>query len=92
MMPGFISTTLKKSVAMNFSGNKYLLIITLTNLDKENYCRYIKDISKYPDEEEVLLNCFCNFRMDKIDGNVYYLTCLGPIKENLDKILPKENN
>ena len=89
MMPGFISTTLKKSVALGFNGNKYLLIITLTNLDKENYCRYIKDISMYPQEEEVLLNCFCNFRLDKIEGNVYYLTCLGPIKENLDKILPK---
>ena len=77
----FISTSKKKDVAMSFGGNKNLMIITIKNNKKKNYCYYVKNISAYQTEEEVILTAFCNFLITKYENNsgqnIIYLTCLG---------------
>jgi hypothetical protein len=77
----FISASKKKDVAMDFEGNKNLMIITIKNNKKKNYCYYVKNISAYQTEEEVILTAFCNFLITKYgnnsDQNIIYLTCLG---------------
>ena len=77
--PEFVSTSKDKSVAEGFSKGITMLVITIKNNGsggKNNYCRYIADISKYP-EEEVLITAFCIFTITKIEGNTYYLDCEG---------------
>ena len=76
----FISTSLDINVAKRFSAGVTLLVITLNNngVDgKNNYCRYVEDISKYHGEQEILITAFCIFKITKIDGNTYYLDCEG---------------
>ena len=76
----FISTSLDINVAKNFSKGVTLLVITLNNNGvngRNNYCRYVEDISKYSGEKEVLITAFCIFKITKIDGNTYYMDCEG---------------
>ena len=78
--PEFISTTLDYDTAKSFSNGVTILVITIKNNGNDgrnNYCRYIADISIYPDEKEVLITAFCIFTVTKIDGNTYYLDCEG---------------
>ena len=76
----FISTSLDINVAKKFSKGVTLLVITLNNNGvngRNNYCRYVEDISKYSGEKEVLITAFCIFKITKIDGNTYYMDCEG---------------
>lgn len=76
----FISTTLDINVAKGFAKGGTLLVITIKNNGTEgrnNYCRYIEDITQYPGEEEIIITAFCIYTITKIDGNVYYMDCEG---------------
>ena len=77
----FISTSLKINVAKGFAGVRgTLLVITIKNNGtngRNNYCRYVEDITKYPGEEEILITAFCLFTIKDIDRNTYYLDCEG---------------
>ena len=77
----FISTSKNKNVALGFGGNSNLMIITIKNNKKKNYCYYVKNISAYQTEEEVIITAFCNFLITKYENNsgqnIIYLTCLG---------------
>ena len=76
----FISTSLDINVAKNFSNGVTLLVITLNNNGvngRNNYCRYVEDITQYRGEKEVLITAFCIFKITKIDGNTYYMDCEG---------------
>ena len=76
----FISTSLDINVAKKFSKGVTLLVITLNNNGvngRNNYCRYVEDISQYSGEKEVLITAFCIFKITKIDGNTYYMDCEG---------------
>ena len=77
----FISTSKKKDVAMIFGGKMNLMIITIKNNKKKNYCYYIKNISEFHTEEEIIITAFCNFLITKYEynsgQNIIYLTCLG---------------
>ena len=76
----FISTSKNIEVAKNFAQGQTLLIITIKNngnSGRNNYCRYVGDISQYKGEEEVLITAFCIFTIKKIDGKNYYLDCEG---------------
>lgn len=46
-----------------------------------NYCKDIQEISKYPEEEEVLITAFSIFKITKIEktdeANYYYVDCFG---------------
>ena len=77
----FVSTSLNKKNAENFSQGGTLLIITLYNIESR-YCNYIADISKFPYEEEVLITSCCHFEITNIVGNKYYLDCDGFYKED----------
>ena len=75
----FVSTSLNPNEAENFS-NGLLLVITIKNNGdngRNNYCRYIGDISEYKYEEEVLITAFCIFVVKGIEGNKIYLDCEG---------------
>ena len=76
----FISTSLDINVAKNFSCGETLMVITIKNNGtgkRNNYCRYVEDITNYPGEKEVLITAFCIFKITKIDGKTYYLDCEG---------------
>ena len=76
----FVSTSLDIEVAKDFANGFTLLVITLKNNGvngRNNYCRYIEDITNIPGEEEVLITAFCIYTITKIDGNTYYLDCEG---------------
>ena len=81
----FISTSLNVEVAKGFAtkmdGSRGpILVITIKNNGNDgrnNYCRYVEDITTYKGEEEVLITAFCIFKITKIDGNTYYLDCEG---------------
>ena len=76
----FISTSLDIDVAKRFSSGVTLLVITLNNNGvngRNNYCRYVEDITQYKGEEEIIITAFCIFKITKIDGNIYYLDCEG---------------
>jgi len=76
----FISTSKKISVAQNFACGETLLIITIKNNGtggRNNYCRYVEDITQYKGEEEIIITAFCIFTITKIDGKTYYLDCEG---------------
>ena len=78
--PEFISTSLDYDVASGFSQGVTMLVIKIKNNGNDgrnNYCRYIADISNFEGEEEVLITAFCIFTVTKIDGNTYYLDCEG---------------
>ena len=69
------------NVAKRFAGyGGTLLVITIKNNGtngRNNYCRYVEDITQYPDEEEIIITAFCIFTIKDIDGNTYYLDCEG---------------
>lgn len=76
----FISTSKNIEIAKGFAGGGTLLVINIKNngtSGKNNYCRYIEDITQYKGEEEILITAFCIFTIKKIDGNTYYLDCEG---------------
>ena len=57
-----------------------ILVITIKNNGnngRNNYCRYVEDLTEYKGEDEVLITAFCIFKITKIDGNIYYLDCEG---------------
>ena len=75
----FVSTSKNLNVAKGFSDGT-ILVITLKNNGvngRNNYCRYVDDISQYKGEEEVLITAFCIFVVKKIEGSTYYLDCEG---------------
>ncbi|CAF3461048.1 unnamed protein product [Rotaria sp. Silwood1] len=72
---GFISTSIEKSVAMNFlkkqtsrktNIEKILFIIEVNIQSEYIICAYIKELSALPDEEEVLFNIGTVFYIEKI--------------------------
>ena len=77
----FISTSKNKEVAISFGGIYNLMVITIKNNKKKNYCYYVKNISHYQAEEEVIITAFCNFLITKYENysgqNIIYLICLG---------------
>ena len=76
----FISTSKDINVAKRFANGETLLIITIKNNGTEgrnNYCRYVEDITQYKGEEEIIITAFCIFTIKKIDGKTYYLDCEG---------------
>ena len=76
----FISTSKKINVAKAFAKGGTLLVITIKNNGtngRNNYCRYVEDITQYPGEEEIIITAFCIFTIKRIEGNTYYLDCEG---------------
>ena len=82
----FISTSLNKSVAEKFKENKKgtFLTITIKNNGVDghpNYCYYIKGISYFPQEEEILISSHCYYTVNNIahknDVDFVDLTCEG---------------
>ena len=76
----FVSTSTDEDVAESFSDGGTLMEIKIKNNGtngRNNYCRYVGDISDYSDEEEVLITAFCIFKITDIEGNYYYLDCEG---------------
>ena len=76
----FVSTSLRIDVAKRFAEGGIILAITIKNNGTEgrnNYCRYVGDISEYKEEDEVLITAFCIFTIKKIQGKIYYLDCEG---------------
>ena len=76
----FISTSTNIEVAKRFAMGQTLLVITIKNngtQGKNNYCRYIEDLTQYKGEDEVLITAFCIFTIKRIDGKIYYLDCEG---------------
>jgi len=82
----FVSTTLNKAVAEKFKSTKKgsLLTITIKNNgvnNHPNYCYYIKGISCFPNEEEILISSHCYYTINKIEheGDIDFvdLTCEG---------------
>ena len=61
-----------------------VMVITIKNNGTNghpNYCYYISELSKYPQEKEILFSSHCYFSVNKIiPSNSYdyvYLTCNG---------------
>ena len=76
----FISTSKNIEVAKGFACGETLLVITIKNngvSGRNNYCRYIEDITQYKGEDEIIITAFCIFTVKKIDGKTYYLDCEG---------------
>ena len=76
----FISTSTNIEVAKRFAMGQTLLVITIKNngtQGRNNYCRYIEDLTQYKGEDEVLITAFCIFTIKRIDGKTYYLDCEG---------------
>ncbi len=76
----FISTSLDINVAKRFAMGETLLVITIKNNGtpgRNNYCRYVEDITQYKGEQEIIITAFCIFTIKKIDGKTYYLDCEG---------------
>lgn len=81
----FISTSLNLETAQNLAkrnDNTYgpLLVIKIKNNGingRNNYCRYIEEITQFHGENEVLITAFCIFQITRINGNTYYLDCEG---------------
>ena len=80
----FVSTSKLKEKAEAFAINNTLLVIKITNNGNNgnnNYCRDISKISKYPEEEEILITSFCRYEITDIDRDdnldIFYLDCLG---------------
>ena len=81
----FISTSLNFNTAKEFAqrdDGSYgpILVIKIKNNGvngRNNYCRYVEEITKYHGEDEILITAFCIFQITGIDGNIYYLDCEG---------------
>ena len=82
----FVSTTIDKEVAKDFSGGKTLIEIRIENNNIPNYyCYYIVNISEFPDEKEILIVCNCIFQItnkEKKSGMTHVkMTCNGFISD-----------
>ena len=93
-LSNFISSSSNKN--SEFPG-KHRMHITIKNNEKNNYCYYIKDISKYSYEEEVLITAYTSFYITNVEGNekegmIVHAECRGYILDdnNVDK-WPAEN-
>ena len=86
-MREFISTSIKKEVALKFTNGAKegtIMIINIKNNGTNNhynYCFYAENITAYPGEYEILISSHCYFTINKIErteafDNVY-LTCEG---------------
>jgi len=81
----FTSTSVNKNVAVNFAGKKdkrTLMEIRIENNNNPNYyCYYIEEISKIPEEEEILIVCNCIFQITEIKEKNGFteinMTCKG---------------
>ncbi len=76
----FVSTSKKINEAEKWANGKTLMVITIKNNGvegKNNYCRYIRNNSYFPEEEEVLITAFSIFKITKIEGYYYYMDCEG---------------
>ncbi|CAF3343040.1 unnamed protein product [Rotaria sp. Silwood2] len=67
VFPAFLSTTLTREVAMNFAGEKGVLLSISVDCRKSNKPRSISDVSQFANEDEVLLNCFSLLTVKKIN-------------------------
>ena len=87
----FISTSLNKEKAKGFAGETgtILKIIIKNNgtNGNNNYCFYIRDISDFPDEEEILISSHCCFTVVDISrgNNLDHVTlvCEGYFNFNI---------
>ena len=62
----FTSTSINKSIALNFAKNKTLFEIRIENNNSPNYyCYKIDKISNYEEEEEILITSNCIFQITK---------------------------
>ena len=93
-LSNFISSSSNKN--SKFPG-KNRMHITIKNNEKNNYCYYIKEISKYDYEEEVLITAYTSFYITNVEGNekdgiIVHAECRGYILDdnNVDK-WPSEN-
>ena len=67
----FISTSTNKAVALSFKGTGGTLMkIMIKNNKKSNYCYSLKQISKYEDEDEILISSHCFFTITNIERNI----------------------
>ena len=78
----FTSCTTSLEQALHFAGSLgTILVITIKNNEKQNYCFSVKDISVVPNEDEILISCHCYYTVNKIEKkdylDYYYLTCEG---------------
>lgn len=80
----FLSTSKDINIARNFANFGTLLVISIQNNGingKKVYCRDIENISQYPEEREVIITAFCEFKITKIEKqnnlDIIYLTCIG---------------
>jgi len=73
----FVSTSLKKNVAKDFSNNGTILYITIKNNKNNSYCRNVEKLSHYIDEREVLITAYSHFKITKIEKNIVHLDCEG---------------
>lgn len=94
-LSNFVSTSLNKNSDF---GGKHRMHITIKNNEKSNYCYYIKDISAFKSEEEVLITAYTSFYITNVEGNkkdgiIVHAECRGYILDdnNVDK-WPAENN
>ena len=92
----FVSTSLKRKIAeqfMNYNNidniGGTLMKITIKNNGTDghpNYCYYIKGISKYKEEDEILISCHCYYTVTDIErkNNFDYVNiiCQGFVLDN----------
>ena len=67
----FISTTTNKSVALSFKkqGGTFMKI-TIKNNKKKNYCYFLKQISMFEKEDEILISSLCLYTITNIERNI----------------------
>ena len=81
----FNSTPLDQEATKNFvDKDGTLLIITIKNNKERNYCFSIKNFSRYPKEEEVLISSHCKYIVTEIirnekENDIVGLDCEGYI-------------
>ena len=81
----FNSTSLDQEATKNFvDKDGTLLIITIKNNKERNYCFSIKNFSRYPKEEEVLISSHCKYIVTEIirnekENDIVGLDCEGYI-------------
>jgi len=94
----YLSTFTSTSLNMNstFPG-EHKMIVTIKNNEKNNYCYFIKNVSKYSTEEEVLITAYSNFFIKSVNKNekghlIVEIECVGYVLDD-DKVeeWPVEN-
>ena len=80
----FLSTSKDINIAKMFANSGTLMVISIQNNGingNKVYCRDIENISRFPEEREVIITAFCEFKITKIEKqnnlDVIYLTCIG---------------